>query len=168
MSYRVSYLIDLEHKFSFMNVRYKGNSQAPIGYWPLEFSNLKNIKTAQHKFVIQGLNEVTSRTGALVSVPCSLLDMAVTLVVGSVLEGLRRIFFSESEGLKTTVVCLSNRVYANIGVVGLAMVRMVAGTRMPGIEHKMDVYITERMRSDRESVDRFWDRGEDGNYRFEQ
>ena len=150
MTYRVSYLIDLEHKFSFMNAKYEGVSQGPIGYWPLEFSNLENIKTAQHKPIIRGLNEVSSRAGALASVPITLLDMAVTVIVGSILEILRR--RNQNEKLKKAVICLSNRMYTNMAVIGLATVRMVAGTRMPKIEHKIDAYSTGRMRSDREVI----------------
>lgn len=148
MIYDYSYAFDLEHKFHFMNVCYDHTSQAPVGYWPLEFSNLDNIKTARHSVVIRGLNEISSRLGAIFSIPFTLLDMTITMLAGTILKGIDYLATNGNAAREKNLIQLSNRMFANIGVLGLTALRILAGARAPQTEKNMDYYIISFMKND--------------------
>ncbi len=118
-----------------------------MGILPLELSNLENIKTINHKPVIKVLNEITSRLGAICSIPVTLLDATVTAIAGTILSCVNRLQKQKSEGRRITLVCLSNRMYCNIASLGIATLRILFGSRQSAAEKKIDEYITRRMKS---------------------
>lgn len=129
MPYQVSYLADIEHKFDFMNVSYNGNSQAPIDYWPLELGNLENIKSIEQGCLVRWLNKATSRLGAIVAFPLTLLDLTITGIAVTIMH--RMYLIRGDDSTRHCVSLLSNRMYGNLAVLGLIAILILAGSTAP-------------------------------------